>query len=318
MTSKFGGWPQKVTGHLFFTTSGLVHRFKSICEFTVRKRSIWFKIGNSISRVTFKFDGGPWKTTWHIFYATLSFVIIPHSWVNSNWSYSLETSNSGQNWPHFVPCDLEIWRMTLKDNRAPLLCHIKLRELFHRWIQSGVPARKRITWVLSAVTLTFDLDILHGNHFVNGNHFLKMSWWYNDSNIVKNVSQIDRSIDRRVDGRTDRSLLRAAWSELKYDMIISVDWMQRSLKACRRFSNYIFSFVLTPVFNRLGRDNCKTRPETSKYKVSNIITCGNTLHVKITQTPVFLETFYKIGSKLIVLYTYCDMWGRVEIVKRSK
>ena len=35
-------------------------------------------------------------------------------YLNSNWSYSLEILNSGQNWQLFVPCDLEIWRMTLK------------------------------------------------------------------------------------------------------------------------------------------------------------------------------------------------------------
>ena len=41
---------------------------------TVRKRSIWVKIGDFLSRVTLKFDGWPWKTIGHIFYATLSFV----------------------------------------------------------------------------------------------------------------------------------------------------------------------------------------------------------------------------------------------------
>ena len=32
--------------------------------------------------------------------------------------------------------------------------------------------------------------------------------------------------------------------------------------ACRRCSNYIFIFYLTPGFNGLGKDNCKTRQET--------------------------------------------------------
>ena len=35
-----------------------------------------------------------------------------HWW--SNWSYSPETPNLGQNRGFFVPCDLEIWQMTLK------------------------------------------------------------------------------------------------------------------------------------------------------------------------------------------------------------
>ena len=31
----------------------------------------------------------------------------------------------------FVPCDLEIWQITLKNNRAPLLCYFKLCASFH-------------------------------------------------------------------------------------------------------------------------------------------------------------------------------------------
>ena len=44
----------------------------------------------------------------------------------------------------FVPCDLEIWRMTSKNNRAPLLCCFKLCASFHshQWIQTGVRVRK--------------------------------------------------------------------------------------------------------------------------------------------------------------------------------
>ena len=34
--------------------------------------------------------------------------------MNSNWSYSPETLNSGRNWRYFVPCDHEIWWMTWK------------------------------------------------------------------------------------------------------------------------------------------------------------------------------------------------------------
>ena len=66
--------------------------------------------------------------------------------MNSNWSYCPKTLNSGQNRRFFfVPCDLEIWWMTLKNNRAPLLCYIKLCASFqsHRWIQTKVTVRKR-------------------------------------------------------------------------------------------------------------------------------------------------------------------------------
>ena len=37
----------------------------------------------------------------------------------------------------FVPCDIEIWWMTLKNNSSPLLCYVKLCASFHhyKWIQ---------------------------------------------------------------------------------------------------------------------------------------------------------------------------------------
>ena len=45
----------------------------------------------------------------------------------------------------FVLCDLEIWSMTLKNKRAPLLCCFKLYASFHsyQWIQTKVTVRKR-------------------------------------------------------------------------------------------------------------------------------------------------------------------------------
>ena len=63
----------------------------------------------------------------------------------------------------FAPCDLEIWWMTLKNNRAPFLWYIMLCASFqsHRWIQTKVTLRKRLIWVkigdlLSRGTSKFD------------------------------------------------------------------------------------------------------------------------------------------------------------------
>ena len=49
----------------------------------------------------------------------------------------------------FSPCDLEIWWLTFKNNRAPLLCYFKLCASFesHRLIQTGVTVQKRLIWV---------------------------------------------------------------------------------------------------------------------------------------------------------------------------
>ena len=84
---------------------------------------------------------------------------ISYPLVNSDWSYSLETPNLGQITRFLAPCDLEIWRMALKNNREPLLSNIKLYVSFrhHMWIQTGVTVRKRLSWVVTSVTLTFDL-----------------------------------------------------------------------------------------------------------------------------------------------------------------
>ena len=82
--------------------------------------------------------------------------------MNSNWSYSPETPNLGQIGRFLEPCDLEIWRMTLQNNRAPLLCYVKLCASFqiHWWIQTGFTVQNRsipveIGDMLSRVTFNF-------------------------------------------------------------------------------------------------------------------------------------------------------------------
>ena len=60
-------------------------------------------------------------------------------------AYSPETPNLCQNRWCFVPCDLQIWWMTLENKKASLLCCFKLCATFHShwWIQTGVTVRKR-------------------------------------------------------------------------------------------------------------------------------------------------------------------------------
>ena len=64
-------------------------------------------------------------------------------------AYSPVMPNLGQNRWCFVPCDLEIWWMTLEHKRASLLYCFKLCATFHShsWIQTGVTVRKRPIWV---------------------------------------------------------------------------------------------------------------------------------------------------------------------------
>ena len=132
----------------------------------------------------------------------------------SNWSYSPETPNLGQIRQFLEPCDLEIWWMTLKNNRAPLLCCFQLCAWFHchMWIQTGVKSPEMAKlgvdlcdldlWPL---TLTFCMDITsdHSNN----------SWKFHDDTMMGTWWK--RCDGGRTDGRTDWTSHIAAWSQLK-------------------------------------------------------------------------------------------------------
>ena len=216
MTLKFDEWPWKTIGYLFYVTSSFVHHFIAISKFKLELQSGNIKFGSK--SVIFCAEW-PWNLmddleklqgSSSMLLQALYIISLPS--VNSNWSYSPETPNSGQNQRLFVPCDLEIWRMTLKNNRAPLLCHIKLCTSFHchMWIQTGVTVRKQLSCDLDlwSLTLAFHMDIT----FVNGNH----SWKFHDDTMTGTLwKRCHRQTDRRTGRRMDRCVLRAAWSQLK-------------------------------------------------------------------------------------------------------
>ena len=114
--------------------------------------------------MTSKFDVWPWKTIGHLFYASSSFV--HHSVAIGEFKlelYSLEMPNLDQIRWFLELCHLEIWWMTPKNNRAPILCYYKLFVSFrsHWWIQTGVTLWKRLIWIkidnfFNRVTLQFD------------------------------------------------------------------------------------------------------------------------------------------------------------------
>ena len=143
---------------------------------------------------------------------------ISYPLVKSNWSYSPETPNLGQIRRFLAPCDLETWQMTLKNNRAPLLSNIKLYVSFHHhmWIQTGVTVRKRLSWVATSVTLTFDLWpwpfawTLPWSVVITPENLMMIRWWEHSQKGVT-----DRRTDGRTDGRTENTICRAAWSQLK-------------------------------------------------------------------------------------------------------
>ena len=130
------------------------------------------------------------------------------------------------------PCDLEIWRMTLKNNRAPLLCCFHLCAWFHchMWIQTGVRVRKRLSWVLTSVTLTFDVwpwpfawtSLL--TMVITPENFMMIRWWEHGEKGVTD-RRTDRRTDRQTDGQTDGlnqsySCLVAAKNETDHNTIM--------------------------------------------------------------------------------------------------
>ena len=110
--------------------------------------------------------------------------------------------------------------MTLKINRAPLQSNIKLCASFHhhKWILTGVTVRKRLSWVMTFVTLTFDLwpwpfawpSLL--SLVMTPEHLVMIRWWEHSQKGV-------------TDGQTDRrtepfiELLGRSWKLDKHLLI---------------------------------------------------------------------------------------------------
>ena len=180
----------------------------------VRKRPIWVQIDDFWSHVTLKYDRLPWKTIGHLFYGTSSFV---HYFVAIG-EFKLELQSGNIQIGSKLTISLAVWPWNLTDNlennRTHLLSNIKLCASFHHHmrIQTGVTVRKRLSWVLTSVILTFDLwprpfawtSLL--SLVITPENFMMIRWWEHSQNGVT---------DRQTDRRTDRTIHIAAWSQLK-------------------------------------------------------------------------------------------------------
>ena len=88
------------------------------------------------------------------------------------------------------------------------------------WIQTGVPVRKRLSWVVTSVTLTFDLwpwpfawtSLL--SLVITPENFMMTGWWEHSQKGVTE-GRTDGRTDGQTDGQTDWTIHRAAWSQLK-------------------------------------------------------------------------------------------------------
>ena len=138
-TLKFDGWPWKTIGHLFYTMSSFVHHFKAICWFKLELQSGNAHFGSNSAIFLVPCDIEIWqmslKNNRHLFYATSNFV--HHFIAISIFKLELQSGNAQFGWKLMI---LFLSCVTLKYNKAPLICYLKLCELFssHQWIQIGV------------------------------------------------------------------------------------------------------------------------------------------------------------------------------------
>ena len=142
MTLQFAVWPWKTIGHLFYATSSFVHHFVPISK---SKLELHSRNAQSGSKSTIFLARWPWNLTDDLKKnraPLLCYFKLCGSFRSHWWIQAWVTVRIRPIWVKIkdilAVCDLEIWRMMLKNNRAPLLCSFKLFASFHshQWIQT--------------------------------------------------------------------------------------------------------------------------------------------------------------------------------------
>ena len=136
--------------------------------------------------------------------------------MNSNLGYSPETRNSGLNLGLFVPCYIEIWRMTSKINRAPILCPRKLCALFrsHVWTQIAVTVRKRRNW--GKICLFCDLGLWPLILFFAWTSLVRVVITPENFKMIRWQEYRKKGVAvGRKNGQRYRGVVRVAWAQLK-------------------------------------------------------------------------------------------------------
>ena len=138
--------------------------------------------------------------------------------------------------------------MTLKNNRAPLLSNIKLYASFHQhmWIQTGVTVRKRLSWVMTSVTLTFDLwpwpfawtSLL--SLVITPENFMMIRWWEHGEKGVT-----DGQTDRRTDGLNQSYSCLVAAKKFFYHILFDMKLLNYLF--CDMFGSVLECYELTHI-----------------------------------------------------------------------
>ena len=130
VTLKFDGWPWKTIGHLFYATLSSVHHCIAITEFKLKLQSGNAQFGSKSAIFCLMW---PWNLTDDLENHRAPLLCCSKLPISFHSHWRIQTGVTVRKAPiwvqigdFFVPCDLEIWRMTLKNRRASLLSNIKL------------------------------------------------------------------------------------------------------------------------------------------------------------------------------------------------
>ena len=151
---KFDGWSWKIIGHLFYTTLSFVRHFQAIGIFKLELQSVKCSIRVKIGDLFVPGDFENWCMTLKNNRAPLLYYIklcawLQIHWWSQAWVTAWKRSSRVKIGHFFIPRDLENWRITLKNNRVPLLCCFNLCASFHNqwWVQTGATVWKHPIWV---------------------------------------------------------------------------------------------------------------------------------------------------------------------------
>ena len=212
-------WPWNLTDDLENNRAPLLCCFKLCASFhshqwiligvTVRKRPIWVKIDDFLSRVTLKFDRWPWKTIGHLLYATSDFV--HHFVAIGQFKLELQSGNAqfGSKstiflavWPWNWTDDLEKQQGT-SSKYHQVMCIISSsyvnsnRSYSPETVKLGFDLCDLDLWPLS-LTFCRDITLVIGNN----------TWKFHDDTMMGTLS-------KRCHRQTEIAILKAAWSQLK-------------------------------------------------------------------------------------------------------
>ena len=110
--------------------------------------------------MTLKFNEWPRKTIGHLFYTMSSFVHHFESIGEFKMELQFWNAEFGSKFAiFFVPCNIEIWWMTMENNRASLLYYVKRCASFerHGWIQTEVIVRE--SWMRENIDIFAPCDL---------------------------------------------------------------------------------------------------------------------------------------------------------------